>query len=213
LPPGKKAKERYINMKKIDVCSKPCPQPVIETKKAMEKNPDVGLKIIVDDEAAKVNVSRFAKTKGYEVSSKEIEDGKTELELTPSNKSIGNEQPEKEPLENNKEGTVFFLKSYKLGEPDRELGELLMKTFFQTIPDLDDLPSKIVFMHGSVKHTVKESATLDQVKKLEDLGIDIVVCGTCLDFYGLKEKLAAGRISNFFEIASILNSAGNTVTL
>ncbi|MEA3506684.1 MAG: sulfurtransferase-like selenium metabolism protein YedF [Elusimicrobiota bacterium] len=200
-------------MKKIDVCSKPCPQPVIETKKAMEENPDAELKIIVDDEAAKVNVSRFATSRDYEVSQEELPEGRTSIKLTPpegEKKSSGKKSPEKAVSTGN---TVFFLEAYKLGEPDRELGELLMKTFFQTIPDLDELPAKIVFMHGSVKHTVKNSETLDQVKKLEDLGIDIVVCGTCLDFYGLKEELAVGRISNFFEIASILNSAGNTVSL
>ncbi len=79
-------------------------------------------------------------------------------------------------------------------------GDLLMKTFFQTLSDLDRLPSKIVFMHGSVKHTVKNSKMLKQVKNLEDLEIEIVVCGTCLDYYGLKEDLAVGRISNFLRL-------------
>ncbi|MDA3792539.1 MAG: sulfurtransferase-like selenium metabolism protein YedF [Elusimicrobia bacterium] len=201
-------------MKEIDVCSKPCPQPVIATKNAMEENPVEILNIIVDDEAAKINVTRFAKSRNYKVEQKKSSGGKTAIKLLPPDKDkTAVSAKKKVNAEKNENSTVFFLKTYELGRPDKELGELLMKTLFQTIPDMDSFPSKIVFMHGSVKHTVKDSKTLRQVKKLEALGIDIVVCGTCLDFYGLKDELAVGRISNFFEIASILSGADNTVTL
>lgn len=200
-------------MKKIDVCGKPCPAPVIATKKAIEKDPGSVLKVKVDDEAARVNVTRYAKTKKYSI--KEEKSGEiTELILEPreNNKSIPNKKEVRK--KNEKVGdTVFFLDSFKLGNPDDELGELLIKTFFQTVPDVEPLPGKIVFMHGGVKHTVEGAENAGNIKDLEKLGIDIVVCGTCLDYYGLKDKLAVGRISNFFEIASILNSASNTVTL
>ena len=180
-------------MKIIDVCSKPCPQPVIETKKAMDAEPGTPLKVIVDDEAAKENVKRFAVSRGYgieEIKSSE----KTELILTPEDKK----NLERKNIPAGK--AVYFIESETIGSPDKELGELLMKTFLQTIPQVAPLPEKIVFMHGGVKHTVKNAKNIELVKALENLGIDIVVCGTCLDYYGLKKDISAGRISNFFEI-------------
>ncbi len=199
-------------MKKLDVCGKPCPEPVIETKKAIEKYPDSVLKVKVDDEAARENVKRFARSKNYKITEKEGSDNIIELVLKPEGGQSKAEKTDnsRKPYKGN---TVFFLKSYKLGDPDKELGELLIKTFFQTVPDVEPLPDKIVFMHGGVKHTVEGAENVGNIKKLKNRGIDIVVCGTCLDYYGLKDSLKVGRISNFFEIASILSGASNTVSL
>lgn len=201
-------------MKKIDVCDKPCPEPVIETKNVMEGKPAAVLKVKVNDEAAAENVKRFARSRNYGISENEISDDITELILNPEeNQEEGDREGKEINVTEKKGDTVFFLRTFKLGDPDKELGELLVKTFFQTIPDVEPLPDKIVFMHGGVKHTVEGADNAGNIKKLEELGIDIVVCGTCLDYYGLKDKLVAGRISNFFEITSILNKASNTVTL
>lgn len=198
-------------MKKIDMSSKPCPQPVIETKKIIEEEPLQTVEVIVDDEAARVNVTRFAVSRGYTVKEKENGPGRHRLILTPGGVSGSiKEHPDTSKKTGN---TVFFIKDYGIGSPDKELGELLIKTFFQTIHDISPLPDKLIFMHGGVKHTVEGSECLDIIKKLENIGIDILVCGTCLDYYKIKNNLKAGRISNFFEIASILNTADNTVTL
>jgi selenium metabolism protein YedF len=200
-------------MKVIDACSKPCPQPVIETKNAMEADPESILKVIVNDEAAKVNVTRFAAHKGYSIEENVLEGGVTELTMTPGSRLEKEPKVKKEADENISGNTVYFLRSYGIGTPDKELGNLLVKTFFQTLPNISPLPGKIVFMHGGVQHTVEGAQCLESLIALQELGVDIVVCGTCLDYYEIKEKIKVGRVSNFLEIATILSSSSNTITL
>ncbi|NLB35058.1 MAG: sulfurtransferase-like selenium metabolism protein YedF [Elusimicrobia bacterium] len=197
-------------MIKLDLCGIPCPQPVIETKKAFEKYPASIIQVLVNDEAARVNVSRFAGSRGYSVSEK-TEEEVTLITLTPE--KVSETRQEKKPEQTPAGDTLFLLTSYGIGSPSEELGSLLMKTFFQTIPQVEPLPDGIVLMNGSVKHAVEGSDTLEIIKKLEALGIDIIVCGTCLDFFNIKNKLSVGRISNFFEIASILSASEKTVTI
>lgn len=198
-------------MKKVDARGIPCPGPVIETKKAFEKYPGAVIQVAVDDEAARVNVGRFASSRGYALKEKEYGDVHY-LTLTPTVLNESDADLFDSGINKSSE-TVFLLTSYGIGTPSEELGKLLIKTFFQTIPQADVIPSSIIFMNGSVKHTVEGSDTLESLKKLNELGIDIIVCGTCLDYYNLKEKLRVGRISNFFEITTILTTNSRTVTI
>lgn len=200
-------------IKIVDACLKPCPLPVVETKKAIEKNPGREIEVIVDNEAAKINVQKFAHSRSYKSKEEGMGANKTALFLSPEAGAHPQESAVKQQENSPDAGTVFFIRSKMLGRPDRDLGELLMRTFFQEAKDISPLPEKIVLMHGGVKLAVEGSSSLEALLELEEKGVDIVVCGTCLDYYELKGNLKAGRVSDFFEIASVLNSASNTVTL
>lgn len=93
-----------------------------------------------------------------------------------------------------------------------ELGAVLMKSFFFAETQLDTLPDKILFYNGGAKLTVEGSDCLEDIRILEKEGVEILTCGTCLDFYGLKEKLAVGAVTNMYTIAEILQNAVSVVS-
>ena len=89
---------------------------------------------------------------------------------------------------------------------------ILMKSFFFAETQLDTLPDKILFYNGGAKLTVEGSDCLEDIRILEKEGVEILTCGTCLDFYGLKEKLAVGAVTNMYTIAEILQNAVSVVS-
>lgn len=109
-------------------------------------------------------------------------------------------------------GTVVAVSSDKMGRGNAELGAVLMKSFFFAETQLDTLPDKILFYNGGAKLTVEGSDCLEDIKLLEKEGVEILTCGTCLDFYGLKEKLAVGTVTNMYTIAEILQNAVSIVS-
>lgn len=109
-------------------------------------------------------------------------------------------------------GTVVAVSSDKMGSGNDELGAVLMKSFFFAETQLDTLPDKILFYNGGAKLTVEGSDCLEDIKLLEKEGVEILTCGTCLDFYGLKEKLAVGTVTNMYTIAEILQNAVSIVS-
>ncbi len=108
---------------------------------------------------------------------------------------------------------LIYIRSRTLGEPDTDLGEVLMKSFYQSACELSSLPGKIVLMHGGVKHAASGSPFLYFLKRLEARGVKIMVSAACLDYYEIKSKLKAGKISSMAEIVSALNSSSSTLTL
>ena len=102
---------------------------------------------------------------------------------------------------------VVYLNDQNMGQGDARLGELLMKGFLKTLPELDALPETIIFVNSAVRLLVSGSRELAAVKSLADSGCTILVCGTCLDFYNLKDQLEVGVVSNMFEIASLLTGS------
>ncbi|NLN83917.1 MAG: sulfurtransferase-like selenium metabolism protein YedF [Firmicutes bacterium] len=197
-------------MKEIIVDSRglPCPQPVILAKKALaDLQPQGSLISIVDNEVAKENVRRFASKEGLKVIIEEKEDL---FYLTMFNqgdhqgKALPKLAEQQADLKNYK-NEVIFLSSNRLGSGSDELGDILMKSFFYTLTQSEELmPKTMVFMNSAVYLLEKDGPLLEDLKALEKAGVEIVACGTCLEFYGLKERLALGRISNMYEIYEIL---------
>ena len=101
--------------------------------------------------------------------------------------------------------TVFFA-SDRIGQGNDELGALLMKGFIYALAEGENKPVRMIFMNSGVNLTVEGSIHLENLRRLQDEGVEILSCGTCLDFYGLKGKLAVGRVSNMYEIVSLLSS-------
>ena len=178
----------------VDVRGSLCPKPVIETKKVSDANPSAVIITIVDNEVSRDNVEKFGKSRGYGVDIRQ--DGK-DFYLT----MIPNANPVAEICEPISYGNrvILMTKDY-LGEGSEELGRNLMKTFWVCMLEADVKPSKIYFINSSVKMVVNDSVHLENIKKLADLGVEIAACGICLDFYGVKEELGVGSITNMYAI-------------
>ena len=178
----------------VDVRGSLCPKPVIETKKVSDANPSAVIITIVDNEVSRDNVEKFGKSRGYGVDIRQ--DGKDfYLTMTP------NANPVAEICELMSYGNrvILMTKDY-LGEGSEELGRNLMKTFWVCMVEADVKPSKIYFINSSVKMVTNDSVHLENIKKLADLGVEIAACGICLDFYGVKEELGVGSITNMYAI-------------
>ena len=189
----------------IDARGLACPQPVVLTKKALEKADD--LTVIVDNAIAKRNVSRLAESHGLGVTVEEKGDG-IYLRLTrPADESLGGKVPLLF------EPTVLLVASDTLGRGDDQLGSVLMRTFIHTLSESDIKPHKIIFMNSGVKLVAQGSEVIDDLRALEKESVEILACGTCLGHFGLKDAVKAGRISNMYEITMALMKATKVISI
>ncbi|MGI6491917.1 MAG: sulfurtransferase-like selenium metabolism protein YedF [Pelotomaculum sp.] len=200
-----------MSEKIIDCTGLACPAPVINTKKALEEGGFENLLIIVDNEAAKENVTRFAGRAGCSVAVEE-KDGSYHLKIKPAGG-----QPAAGSLENivkNKEGegVMYFITTNSLGQGSPDLGEVLMKSLMVTLSEQQS-PQALLLLNTGVYLAVEGSPVLEQMQKIAERGTEILVCGTCLDYYKLKEKLAVGVISNMYDINTRLRSPGKVITI
>ncbi|MFC2821081.1 MAG: sulfurtransferase-like selenium metabolism protein YedF [Veillonella sp.] len=175
------------------------PKPVIETKKVSDANPSAVIITIVDNEVSRDNVEKFGKSRGYGVDIRQ--DGKDfYLTMTPNANPVVDGSCEPMSYGNR---VILMTKDY-LGEGSEELGRNLMKTFWVCMLEADVKPSKIYFINSSVKMVVNDSVHLENIKKLADLGVEIAACGICLDYYGVKEELGVGSITNMYAITNAI---------
>ncbi len=194
----------------IDCKGMNCPLPVINTKKYFDSI-DKGSSItIVDNEVAKNNIVKFAKSNGFN------HDVTTEGNLFHIKITKG-ENMEQEvnnvKKEENKKSFTIVVGSDRLGNGDDVLGEALMKSYMFALSEANEVPNNLLFLNGGVKLVVEDSLVLDSIKKLEERGVNIQSCGLCLDFYKIKEKLAIGEITNMYAIIEIMNSSDKTIKL
>ena len=108
---------------------------------------------------------------------------------------------------------VVAIGSAEMGNGDPKLGKILMKSFLYSLTQLDALPQTVLFFNGGVRMTTEGSESIEDLKALEAQGVEILSCGTCLDFYGLKDKLRVGGITNMYVIAQTMAEAGNVVKI
>lgn len=108
---------------------------------------------------------------------------------------------------------VIMITTELLGQGDNKLGAILMRNFLATLAQSQELPAVIILMNAGVKLLVKGVQTSEELAELEKRGVGILACGTCLDYYGLKEQVAAGEISNMFDITAALLTAKKVITL
>lgn len=191
-------------MEIIDCKGLKCPTPVINTKKYFDSIDAGQAKVIVDNEVAKNNICKLAESNGfkYEV----LQDGEI-FDIT-----ITKENCECEVMNFDKK-TVIVISSDKLGSGDDKLGATLMKSYLFALSESSKLPTNLIFLNGGVKLVVEGSSCLESVEKLSKDGVNILSCGTCLDFYGLKDQLAIGEITNMYSIVELMNKAQNTIKL
>lgn len=196
--------------KNIDARGQNCPMPVIMAKKQIEQGGKF-FTVQVDNKIAVENLKKFASSQGYGIS---IEQANGDFNVKFSS---GCEECEEilVRVENRKplgDWCVFVNKS-TIGVGDEELGQSLMKMFLYTISESNDYPKSIIFMNDGVKVPILNKQASEHLKELEQIGVELLVCGACLNFYGLQEKLSVGKISNMYEIVEAMKSAAKVITL
>ncbi|MEN6325383.1 MAG: sulfurtransferase-like selenium metabolism protein YedF [Syntrophomonas sp.] len=191
----------------VDARGLSCPQPVVLTKKALEEQAVSEVLTIVDNTAALENVSRLLETLKLQPTVNQKEnDYYINIVKTESLEEIG--------LEENLAGnTVIIFTSNLLGNGDAKLGATLMKGFFYSISQLEGLLKSLIFMNSGVMLTTEGSEVLEHIKLMEDQGIEVLSCGTCLDFYGLSDKLKAGSVTNMYTITERMTENSKLITL
>jgi selenium metabolism protein YedF len=200
--------------KKVDARGMACPQPVIETRRALEDDAVHMVKVLVDNDPAVENVTRTGRSLGCEVQVDDRGNGEVEITLTrgekdPLSRDVLEAKPKKEGPE--EQQVAVLMASDTIGRGDDELGRILTVAFVKTLAAMTPMPKTLVFLNSGVKLTTKGSPLIGAIKELEDRGAEVMSCGTCLDFYGLKESLEVGVISNMFDIVSALASADKTI--
>lgn len=184
----------------IDTRNRPCPAPVIMTKKAVEKYNGGSLTIITDPGPPRENILRFAKSMGFDVH-ETSEDGSCRLTLSRAATS----RPVL-PGENNPCSQGLLISSDRFGDGPDELGRLLMKNFIITLLELPNPPDRIYLINRGVLLAAEGSEFIEPLAKLADAGIEVFSCGVCLDFFSVREKLAVGSVTNMYAIAEALTS-------
>jgi selenium metabolism protein YedF len=193
---------------KIDARGLSCPKPVIETKKALDSLREGNIITIVDNTIARDNVSKLAKSLKLHFSVTESEGG-YEISIF---KGAYAESPEmtvqKRPDLAN---TVIVLANHVIGNGSEELGEVLMKGYLYTLSEYEPYPKAILLLNSGVRLSTTHTSAIEALKKMAEMGTEILSCGTCLDYYHLKEMLAVGEVSNMYTIVEMMQETNNTI--
>lgn len=187
-----------------------CPIPVIKTKKAMQAltGPET-IEVLVDNEISVQNVTKMAESSGGQVHSEKLGEG--EFKITISMQGALQDQEEVTCIPDAKGDLVVVVSSDRMGTGNDELGKVLLKGFIFAITQLDILPKTMLFYNGGVTLTTEGTPVLEDLKSLEAQGVDIMSCGTCLDYYGLKDKLVVGSVTNMYNIVETQAKAAKII--
>lgn len=200
--------------KTVDCRGLACPQPVLNTKKALEEEGVTTVTTIVDNDVARQNVTLFARNAGYSVTEDEKE-GFFHLTISRAGDREAGNAPLSAPEERLPagEGPVYFITTNSLGQGSPDLGQVLMKSLFTTLAEMNPPPAALLFLNTGVFLTCAGSDVLEQLNRMHEAGTRVLSCGTCLDYYKIKDRLQIGTISNMLEINSWLSGPYKTITI
>ncbi|HHO76342.1 MAG TPA: sulfurtransferase-like selenium metabolism protein YedF [Deltaproteobacteria bacterium] len=194
-------------IEKIDARGLSCPQPVILTKKALEDHKEIV--VVVDNETARENVRRMAQSQGCRVEIEQKE-GDTHLHIT---REFSCETIETGTDTDPQGPVVVVIGSDTMGRGNEELGGVLIKSFIHTLIETSPQPDTMIFLNTGVKLTITGSDVIEDLQELSDSGVKILVCGTCLNFFEIKDSLCVGIVSNMYDIAETMLRAKRLVQI
>jgi len=197
----------------VDCRGLACPQPVINVKKALE--PGKQVTAIVDNETALENIRRMAQTMGCSISVEKKNDGiYIHLEKTGADSSASEKENTEKPNScSASRSQVLVISQQVMGKGDDALGRMLIKSFFHTLAETRPVPDTIIFFNSGVKLLVDGSEVVEDIMLLEKNGVAILACGTCLDYFKLKDSLSVGAVSNMYDIKELMLTASSTINL
>lgn len=198
-------------MKSIDCRGLACPAPVLKTKDAIDKDGLTEFIVVVDNEAARQNVSRLLESQGFDVTVDQ-EDGIYSVSGR-KREETGCQTCSTEFAVNETQKIMVMVMSDCMGEGDDQLGSKLMAGFLKTLKEMGNDLWRLVFVNNGVKLTVEGSDVLSALNDLKDQGVPILVCGTCLMHFALVEKLQAGEMTNMLDIVTAMQVADKVITI
>jgi selenium metabolism protein YedF len=201
-------------MIEVNAMGDACPIPVVKTKKAIAELGGAGeVKVSVDNEIAVQNIQKMAQQKGYESSFVKKSDAEYEVTLVIGEGAAAAADADEEEIvcddcapKKKKNTVVVFSKDY-MGEGSEELGRMLLPKYIYSLTQLEELPTSLIFFNGGAKLACKGSECLDDIKALAAAGVNVLVCGTCLNYYELVEDFEVGSVSNMYEIVETMSKA------
>lgn len=181
--------------------------------------------VLVDNEIAVQNLQKFAKQRGLAVSAQKKAEREYAVTITVTAKAQADLEKQQELIavqesetakevcygDSKKAGMVVVLSANVMGTGDEKLGKTLMKAFVFALTKQDVLPETVLLYNSGAWLSCEGSESLEDLKSLEAEGVAIMTCGTCLDFYGLKEKLAVGTVTNMYDIVETMEHAGTII--
>ena len=179
---------------KIDAIGKPCPFPVILAKNALKNILEGIVEITVDNEISCQNVEKLCKESKFKYEILKKENDIFIIIITKTGKEL------MEIEERREENIVVVIPSDEMGGGDTILGKTLLKGFIYTLTELEIMPKTIIFYNKGILLTVKNSDSFEDIKKLEEAGVEILICGACVNFYDVLEEIKVGKITNMYEI-------------
>lgn len=197
----------------VNAMGKQCPIPVVMTKKVID-SAVIGdeITVFVDNETAVNNLSRLANKTGCSFVSEKLEEKKYQVKLEVQTEQKGEPVEEEEFVcDTHKKVTVAVIPSNVMGNGDDELGGILIKGFLYALSQMETHPDTILFYNGGAKLTTEGSASLEDLKKMEEEGVEILTCGTCLKHYGLMDKLQVGKVTDMYTIAERMMGADKII--
>ena len=197
----------------VDCRGMACPLPVVNAKKESEElHAGDMLMVLVDNEIAVQNLTRFAEYKGFGVSAEKKAEKEYAVIMRISGTSAENTKEEMTcAVDSRRKGMLVVLSGNVMGTGDAKLGTSLMKAFVFALTRQDQLPDTILCYNTGAYLTCEGADTLEDLKLLESEGVAILTCGTCLDFYGLKEKLVVGGVTNMYDIVERMENAAQII--
>ena len=199
-------------MIKVNAMGDACPLPVVKAKNAIKDLGGSGVvEVKVDNEIAVQNLAKMAKQKGYGMKSHKI--SATEFDVTleigegAAATGVADIPEECAIIPTAQKKIVVAINSNKMGHGHDELGTVLMKGFIFALTQQDVLPTTVLFYNGGANLTIEGSASLEDLKNLEAQGVEIMTCGTCLNYYNVADKLAVGEVTNMYAIVEKLTQA------
>ena len=197
--------------KELNCCGLACPEPVIRCRRMLEEEKPASLRVFVDNTAASENVSRFLGRNGYSVEVRQEGAALWSVSATACGCRVTEPEPAAASLTPGK--TLVLITTETFGRGDDELGEKLMGNFLSTLPELGESLWRVILLNGGVKLAATPGPCLDALKKLAESGVSILVCGTCLNFFGIADQLKIGTVSNMYDITKRMFDAAKVISL
>ena len=199
-------------MIQVNAIGDACPIPVVKTKQAIRELGGTGVvQTLVDNEIAVQNLTKMASQKGYAVRSDVMAPNQFLVTMTIGSETVTPVTGAAEAFAPRPQGRdrniVVAIASASMGQGDAALGATLMKGFIYALSQQDSLPTTLLFYHGGAAFTCEGSASLEDLQAMHSQGVEVLTCGTCLNFYGLTAKLKVGEVSNMYTIAEKLTQA------
>lgn len=198
-------------MKEIDARGQACPAPVLMTKTVIEEKDPSIIKVTVDNEAAKQNVSRFLQSRQFEVS--QVLEGNDFSVIGKKEVVVASEKPVVEKVETDIKKIMVMVATDRVGYGDDELGSKLMISFIKTLKEMGPELWRLVFVNNGVKLTIEGSEVLPVLKEYEKEGLQILVCGTCLDHFDLLDQKQVGETTNMLDIVTAMQLADKVINI